>query len=538
MTVQVQGPDGNTYQFPDGTDKTAAIGYFKKKGIGAKAATSPAGDWRDPLTRTEMHQPIHSASDLGREVVRGVGNVGAGGLGVILRPVSTAEGIATTIAHPIKSAEALADQAQEHPLETAETMLGQAGASAGLGELAGKASGPAMRALKTTSQSIREGVTGTGPKSTGALVEKTQAGNAVADAHIRAQAAIETARENALKVGNQKYSGVNEQVSHLPADMEGIHELYQDASNAIGEAQSEPSVLTRLGKVLEHGDALTYKDEQALYSELGKELSKGTLPGGTYHAYDLLHEGLGADMQRIADSQGLGAELADARNYWRRMKQAFGKPHNPTDVASSVLRSQSPEMAEQGETANRIRLLGSFDPEIPKAFSDLQEARAKAKGVPSPAPGETTKIGPEEVRGAKADSLQTRAERIRSGGKKLANYGLGLKAMWDLYQGNIGHLGEDVATGVAAYKTMDWIAQALERPSVVEFLTKPTPRDIAEIPPELRSQFPTIMKEAKARGIKIDPRITAVLGITALNGPKAKKLQEVSDHYRQSGSAV
>lgn len=38
MPVEVQGPDGNTYQFPDGTDKTAAIAYFKKKGIGGKAA--------------------------------------------------------------------------------------------------------------------------------------------------------------------------------------------------------------------------------------------------------------------------------------------------------------------------------------------------------------------------------------------------------------------------------------------------------------------------------------------------------------------
>ena len=33
--VTVQGPDGKTYQFPAGTDKQAAISYFKKKGIGA-----------------------------------------------------------------------------------------------------------------------------------------------------------------------------------------------------------------------------------------------------------------------------------------------------------------------------------------------------------------------------------------------------------------------------------------------------------------------------------------------------------------------
>jgi hypothetical protein len=34
MSQPVQGPDGNLYQFPDGTSKEAAIGYFRKKGIG------------------------------------------------------------------------------------------------------------------------------------------------------------------------------------------------------------------------------------------------------------------------------------------------------------------------------------------------------------------------------------------------------------------------------------------------------------------------------------------------------------------------
>lgn len=45
--VQVQGPDGKTYQFRAGTDKQAAISYFKKKGIGAtpKAGGGSSGSW-------------------------------------------------------------------------------------------------------------------------------------------------------------------------------------------------------------------------------------------------------------------------------------------------------------------------------------------------------------------------------------------------------------------------------------------------------------------------------------------------------------
>ena len=48
MPVTVVGPDKQTYQFPDGTDKTAAIAYFKKKGIGKLSEGGKSGDWRDP----------------------------------------------------------------------------------------------------------------------------------------------------------------------------------------------------------------------------------------------------------------------------------------------------------------------------------------------------------------------------------------------------------------------------------------------------------------------------------------------------------
>jgi hypothetical protein len=189
-------------------------------------------------------------------------------------------------------------------------------------------------------------------------------------------------------------------------------------------------------------------------------------------------------------------------------------------------------MAEHAETANRIRMLGSFDPEIPKAFSDLQEARAAGKGAPTPIPGESAKIGPKEVRGAKTEALQARADTVRAGGRRLASYGVGLKALWDTFHGNFEGVGSDVAIGLAGYKFADLAASALEKSSVVDFLTKPTVADIAQIPPELRGQFPAILKAAKAKGIRVDPRITAVLGITALNGAKAKKLQEISDQYR------
>ena len=56
--VQVQGPDGQQYSFPAGTDKNAAIAYFKKKGIGGAPATSQSQGTGAPQT-----QPSGTSAD-------------------------------------------------------------------------------------------------------------------------------------------------------------------------------------------------------------------------------------------------------------------------------------------------------------------------------------------------------------------------------------------------------------------------------------------------------------------------------------------
>jgi hypothetical protein len=63
----VQGPDGNTYQFPSGTTKDQAIAYFKKKGIGTsdyKSVLSEAG--KHPKTAKALEMiPAITATGMG-----------------------------------------------------------------------------------------------------------------------------------------------------------------------------------------------------------------------------------------------------------------------------------------------------------------------------------------------------------------------------------------------------------------------------------------------------------------------------------------
>lgn len=109
----------------------------------------------EPLTRIEPHVMPHSAGDVGREALKGVGNIGAGALGVVLHPIDTAVGIGKSavmssppamlyqdVRHAINPAyqtDAMqaASSFKSHPLESVEIGIGQAGALGAAGEVGG-----------------------------------------------------------------------------------------------------------------------------------------------------------------------------------------------------------------------------------------------------------------------------------------------------------------------------------------------------------------------------------------------------------------
>ena len=196
------------------------------------------------------------------------------------------------------------------------------------------------------------------------------------------QAQVETARNNALKEGNKKYSAVNETLNQVPADPSAIKDAVHDSLSKITGTYSEPSIIKSVASRLENGDNLNYEDLQGYYTELGRELSKGSLPGDLYQAYDTMQEAIGDDMQRIADANGKGAQLTDARNYWRRMKQAFGKPYNPTDAGNVVLDKTAGGVMRRAEQQNRLRLLGSFDSTIPQTAEHIDNLQKGIESLP------------------------------------------------------------------------------------------------------------------------------------------------------------
>jgi hypothetical protein len=524
------------------------------------------------LTTASAHEMPHSLKDAGREGLRALSNIGAGGLALYDKVTSDPVGAVTDVFRHSVPGMALeagltgktiyntetpetAKEFIHHPLETAETVIGQLGA----GELAGEGLGVARKGLKGAKEIGRKAVESAAdaaPRNTRKIVEETRSTNAegikkaeeakavetkrgdikknIQEKSEELRGRIETARNNALKIGNEKYNTVNEALNDIHADPEFGNKAFSDAMDKIKGSDVEPTIIKNLGKRIEAGDILNYRDLQGFYSELGTELSKGTLPGDVYSAYDTLHDQIGEEMQRIADDAGQGEQLKSARAYWKRMKQTFGKVSAVRDAATKTFQDVSPEVAKEERVKNRLRLLSDYDPEIGRTADDVTSARGSLKALPKTKPGSTefspTKLTPEELQSRKAANVRTRAEKIRNSSNHLATVFVALDAIHAIFSENPVRLAGDVGARMLYAGGKNAFADALESPRVIEAVTKITPADVQEVmklPEDQRSGFEQLIQQAKAKGVKLQPGIERAL--TGLVLGRTRSLQETRE---------
>lgn len=388
------------------------------------------------------------------------------------------------------------------------------------------------------------------------------------------RARIETAREKALKVGNQKYSTVNEKLNPIGADMETIMGGLGDAMDKIKGSDTEPAILKDIDKKIGEGEALTYKDLQGYYSELNRELSKGTLPGDVYAAYDTLHDAIGKEMQRIADSQGAGQQLVEARNYWRRMKQTFGKPFTPGDVATQTLKVVTPDFVKNEEMANRLRLLGSFDPRIPQLAENVENLqqglhslgkekplRESVKQNPAPfTPDRVPKmqdadvpnippevlaqhkgLTPDDIRRDQIARIEEVARKTRHGGPvDFASRGISTWSLAEALRGEWHYAAALAAARIILKIPRNALGSLLERPNVQQWLADPTRDEISvyrRLSPEQQAVFgqsiARLTQAAKSARMKVSPFWSGIAALaTAASQAPAPRAQHPTDAWQ------
>ncbi len=162
QTVKAKHPEYNDLSDADVATKVIAkYPQYKDMVSSITPAATPPEDTRNlyqrsrdaynaatkPYTETQEHQVPHSMGELGTEVGKGVGNIGAGLYGAVLHPLDTAGNLiksAVMSAPPVEAVQSIrglmnggqtkpasqqfAEQAVQHPLETAEGAIGQAAA--------------------------------------------------------------------------------------------------------------------------------------------------------------------------------------------------------------------------------------------------------------------------------------------------------------------------------------------------------------------------------------------------------------------------
>ena len=406
--------------------------------------------------------------------------------------------------------------------------------------------------------------------------------HSIEDATKDVDVRTEKARHDALREGNSKYSGVNEALNHVEANPEFLPDAVINAGEKIKGSDTSVSILSDMEKRLKRENTITYEDLQGYYSELGREITKGSLPGDVFHALDTLHEAIGEEMQRIADSKGQGKALTAAREYWRRMKQTFGDTSDTvSDRAGKEVKEANPEAAKGQVSEYRRRLLGSFDPQIPILLDAVDKGTRRLKDLPTEDKGRTLaatkspeapeptpipklkevtekklpnppnmkmvkppdqvtppdrpietpgkKISTEDVQQAKEKALNARVKHLTAGFQWAAGGMAVMRILTDVAHGNIGSVPSGLLEGGMGIGGIEMVSRLLENPKIVEKLTHVTDKDLAAIPPGMRGDLKIVVQQAQKQGIKVDPRLAALVGAGAATvaGPRTQELQQM-----------
>jgi hypothetical protein len=312
---------------------------------------------------------------------------------------------------------------------------------------------------------------------------------------------------------------------------------------------------------------VTFADLQGYYSELGTELSKGTLPADVYQATRALQDSIGNMMQKMADQAKVGNQFWDARVFYRRYMDAFHEPTGPSSSGSPIaqaLLAKDPLVAVDkfaNDSGNRgiadlrrysdslanlaqdVRKTAQNKVTVPKRESVAPPAAPKpvpaganlplpgvvepepvprASNLPLPpvlpevenVPFKQPKLSPRKVI-TEGDLQRANEAAVRARANGLAGHLFWWTGVWPAFKmlSEISK-GAEVsprglmlmpASGAAGLATEELMSQ----PAVVNFLTKATKQQIASIPPELRGEMPSVVALAKTKGVPVSPILAA-----------------------------
>jgi hypothetical protein len=269
-------------------------------------------------------------------------------------------------------------------------------------------------------------------------------------------------------------------------------------------------------------------------------------------------------MDVMAEQKGIGDRWTKAREAFKTYKETFDKPGSPVKraVEARTPADGAQPFLKRGvlEDDEAIKNLGVYDPAMVPRLKKLREASQapKPKAPRALGAGDKPKIdagpelksskeppaGPEvklpERKPGEFDVVEAKRESIRQS-KRLSRVSpselfflLGSPIAFTLNGHTFGALLGDAAY-IMAKKV---IASQLDHPKVIEWLSKPNAKDLAQLdrlPPEARAiaraklrDFIDQENRKAGKRIKVSPQVTAWLGMEAVGNQAEQRAREAA----------
>lgn len=394
--VEVEGPDGNVYDFPVGTDKAAAIRYFKSKGIGVPKAESdydkylasgqPTSEPRPQLKRgidfpervgeriksnimrpVEATQALLEAGRKGESPLKGFGTLtpegekelfpwGRGPIGSVAGPLTAP--LRMTVGPFIESWRQ--DPANLVGDIATGGILYEAGAGEPRAKTVAEARGRTVTAPPTEETLPPEQIT---------AVEKANRGYQAAKAQIERRTGLEAtskefvqqAYDNLQQTYKAARSALDARWQQFRAGMEGADLDPAKTFNTVEEAKvkhlrGSPASLTQFNNLVRElgiqefvedangqlravpgTGALPFETGRVHYSAIGDKLAQGDLPGNVYQALKSVQEGLDGQLTSAADTRGLGKAYRDLKAEEHQFRSDWVDAKSPLAKAHQAL---------------------------------------------------------------------------------------------------------------------------------------------------------------------------------------------------------
>ncbi len=241
--------------------------------------------------------------------------------------------------------------------------------------------------------------------------------------------------------------------------------------------------------------------------------------------------------ERIEAAAKTDPTLADAARKARASRDALKK--FPSEDQLRKTQKQVPRPPSEGDLREGYRLKPEPTAPALRLTSGSAEERAaqtvrQPERVPRPPQppvrlAAPRKVGPEDVKAAKTEAMQDRAEYVRGKAGTAAGTFMIYRLLESAIHGDPSGIIPAFYGGTLGYFGLEGVAKLMEKPEFVKFMSQATPADAAQIPPELRGSFPSIVKAAQAKGIKVSP---ALLGIAAVSGMPAPRAKHPTDVFQ------